>query len=134
MKKHTPPQRHTRILYLPIEPHEAVAEVSKGKAYIIQKKVAPLENVCVCVTCFNPSHFAQPFLDTLLSDMSAGCSRRSQNRTTCDLYLYLGLRRLSPQRHATIVETLGQKYCKMSPCLYNNSTQSKQSAKTYDSC
>ena len=48
MKKHTPPQRHTRILYLPIEPHEAVAEVSKGKAYIIQKKVAPLENVCVC--------------------------------------------------------------------------------------
>ena len=73
--------------------HEAVAEVSKGKIYTIQN--VPIE--FVCVTCFNPSHF-----DTL-SNMRPGSSRRSQNRTTSDLSYLLGLRRRSPQRHATTV-------------------------------
>ncbi len=74
-------------IHIPVVPHEAVAEVSKSNLYINQKKNdVPIE--IVCVTCFNPSHFAQPLLNAL-SNMRPGSSRRSQNRTTLTYLTYL---------------------------------------------
>ena len=49
-------------LIIPVVPHEAVPEVSKGKVYQNQRKNVTIEIVWVCVTSLNTSHFAQPFL------------------------------------------------------------------------
>ena len=37
------PYIHCRYTFLPVEPHEAVPEVSKGKVHITQNKHVPIE-------------------------------------------------------------------------------------------
>ena len=35
--------KHTGVVTIPVEPHEAVPEVSKGKVHITQNKHVPIE-------------------------------------------------------------------------------------------
>ena len=72
-----------------------------------------------------------PFLDTL-SNMSTGWSRRSQNRTTYDCILLIWTPSTQPANTCDKCRRHFLKSIVRCRLVYNTSTQSKQSAKTYN--
>ena len=82
----------------------------------------------VCVTCFNTSHFAQPFFNTSRSLRNLSKGYISQMAKSYDLEPTTNLLQNLPRFRMQSAKAY------VCFCAHKRSTQSTQSAKTYDNC